>query len=689
MAARPRFPRLRSTTFPLTAAALLACALAAPSCGGGAATTSNTGGNGGNGGGSGNCPSTCAGDTPVCDTDSQTCVGCVTSNDTCGDGQYCNADSQSCSNGCKGDADCSSPLTCDAATHQCVSCTTDAQCEAGFVCGPSGQCVAGCSDSQPCSNGLACCGAVCTDLNNDAASCGMCGKPCVDLENAAEACVAGLCKLDKCDAGFADCNQNADDGCEWDEGVFGPCSCTPGATQDCYTGASGKDVGTCKGGISTCDPTGTQWGPCEGQVTPSFDTCSDGLDNDCDGTPDNAPDLDGDGWTPCQGDCCDVVMVGVCGNPGLVNPGAFEVGGNTVDDDCDGVIDNVLALCDNGLASNSATATDYAKGLDLCASTSESPADKKDLKWGVISAKFSLADGTGTPAAKSKSIRQGFGAITQLAGSSLTVLSTGVAAAKAAPNNSNPTYAAFQGGQDMLPNGTTQDSGVPSDWLAANNNNLPNAPGCPEPQGGTGAHDPVMLKIRVRAPTNAKSFSVSTNFLSSEYPEWVCSPYNDFFLTLLDSAFVPGGGQIANPVDKNLAFYDPPPAGGAVYPVGVNLATGNTGLFNQCQTSATGCGSGAVAGNNTCVSSAELVGTGFDDPNLAAQFAGDPAFCSNNAKFAGGGTGWLTTSGNVKPGETIELRFVVWDTGDQWYDSVALIDNFQWSLDASTPGTHE
>src|SRR5262249_36732590 len=144
----------------------------------------------------------------------------------------------------------------------------------------------------------------------------------------------------------------------------------------------------------------------------------------------------------------------------------------------------------------------------------------------------------------------------------------------------------------------------------ANANNFPNAPGCPDPQGGTTANDPVALKVRVRVPTNAKSFTVATYFFSSEYPEWVCSPYNDFFLTLLDSGFMPGPNEAPNPADKNLAFYDPPPAGGQVYPVGVNLAFGNTGLFTQCKNGPTGCGGGSVPGNcGTCVSTNDLAGT--------------------------------------------------------------------------------
>ena len=58
----------------------------------------------------------------------------------------------------------------------------------------------------------------------------------------------------------------------------------------------------------------------------------DGDDNDCDGTPgpDETDDLDADGYTVCDGDCDEA-------DP-AVNPGAAEVPGNMVDEDCDGVI---------------------------------------------------------------------------------------------------------------------------------------------------------------------------------------------------------------------------------------------------------------------------------------------------------------------------------------------------------------
>ena len=113
------------------------------------------------------------------------------------------------------------------------------------------------------------------------------------------------------------------------------------------------------------------------------------------------------------------------------------------------------------------------------------------------------------------------------------------------------------------------------------------------------------------------------------------------------------------------------------YPVGVNLGHGNTGLFTQCVNGSTGC-SGSPGTISSCVSTDDLLMTGFDD---SASFSCD----SNSLK--GGATGWLTTSGNVQPGEIIKLRIAIWDTSDRNLDSIAIVDGFQWLVDASQPGT--
>lgn len=382
-------------------------------------------------------------------------------------------------------------------------------------------------------------------------------------------------------------------------------------------------------------------------------------------------DNDGDGWTVSQGDCCDVAS-GSCTQPALVNPGAFEIPANSIDDDCNGFVDEARAACDAVLASNASDPFMYAQAIDACQTTIENPLIEQ-RRWGVINTQLLLPDGTGSPAASSRSIRASFGANSTQFGGRFAVLSTGTAAA---PGQTNPGHMAFQGGQVM---GTL--SAFPGDWFSANGNRLPAAPGCPDPTGSA-AQDPIMLKLRIRVPTNARSFSVSTRFFTAEYPEYVCSPYNDFYVVLLDSSFA---GSPANPNDRNLAIYAL--IGGDTVPIGVNLAFGNTGLFQACKNGPTGCAPLATAGTTaTCTGTTDLTGTGFDQVNPPPAFVGVPGYCGQS-DLSGGGTAWLTTRGNVAPGETIELRFALWDTSDGYYDSLVLIDNFEWSTDPTTPGT--
>jgi hypothetical protein len=73
----------------------------------------------------------------------------------------------------------------------------------------------------------------------------------------------------------------------------------------------------------------------------------------------------------------------------------------------------------------------------------------------------------------------------------------------------------------------------------------------------------------------------------------------------------------------------------------------------------------------------ELMGTGFDTSDVGC----------GSSNLEGGGTGWLTTTGNVVPGEIITLRIAIWDTSDELLDSLAVIDGFTWSVDTSDPGT--
>jgi hypothetical protein len=362
-------------------------------------------------------------------------------------------------------------------------------------------------------------------------------------------------------------------------------------------------------------------------------------------------DVDGDGWAPADGDCCETPADG-CTVPALVNPGAFDFAGDGVDDDCNAAVDDGEATCDQALTTNANDPADYAKALDLCAQTVENAA-LAERSYGLIEAQLSLTDGTGVPATASRAIRAVFGGVTVQRGVAMTVLSTGNAAT---PGQINPSFSPFETGTDA---GTT--SSAPGDWLDVNGDTFPTVPGCPA-ASSTAVNDAVMLNLRVRVPTNAQSLRLSMNFLSAEFPEWVCSPFFDLFVALLDS------GATTNPIDKNIASFEL--TGGATVPVSVNLASGNTGLFTQCRNGAIGCG-GTAGTINTCTGTGELVGSGFDQASAGCQMNDD----------VGGGTGWLTIHGNVVPGEIAELRLAIWDTSDHNYDSLVILDDLRWSRD--------
>jgi hypothetical protein len=289
------------------------------------------------------------------------------------------------------------------------------------------------------------------------------------------------------------------------------------------------------------------------------------------------------------------------------------------------------APCDNGLPSDSGVGMQYAAALDLCRTAGET-----GVAWGVISADLTLPSGLGTPAAA------------------------------AAPGQPSPPHVAFQPGLD-----TSTSSIAPADWLAANGGVFPVAPGCPAAVGAI-AHNPVMLTLGIRVPGNARSFSFQVHFLAADFPEWVCSPYNDMFVALLESSFA---GAPPNPADRNLARYTTPQA--TTYPLGVNLAWGDTGLFRQCRNGPTGCAGGIPGTTSSCLGIGGLQGTGMD---LSISDACSPT------SMVGGASDWLGVRGNVVPGETIRLRLALWDTGDPLSDSVVLLDGFAWSRATATPG---
>jgi hypothetical protein len=84
------------------------------------------------------------------------------------------------------------------------------------------------------------------------------------------------------------CLTPGDDDCNGLVNESGPgCSCTPGATQPCYSGPPGTvGVGACKAGVQTCAPDGSGYGACVGEVLPGPEDCSTPANESCSAAPD-------------------------------------------------------------------------------------------------------------------------------------------------------------------------------------------------------------------------------------------------------------------------------------------------------------------------------------------------------------------------------------------------------------------
>ena len=65
---------------------------------------------------------------------------------------------------------------------------------------------------------------------------------------------------------------------------------------------------------------------------------------------------------------------------------------------------------------------------------------------------------------------------------------------------------------------------------------------------------------------------------------------------------------------------------------------------------------------------------------LAYSIQGDYGSCNGGVSktSSGGATGWLTSQAPVKGGEQVTIDFIIWNTGDENYDSSVLLDHLTW-----------
>lgn len=598
----------------------------------------------------------CVGDPggEVCDPVSGDCVECTATDNPCVPGTSCDPVTLTCTAGCTSAADCTNipgkPF-CDPNSEKCVECLGESDCAPGTICS-SKKCLPGCTPTHDCAMGSTCCGAECYDLTSDPLNCGGCDSPCQDLANATESCVATMCTF-ACDGAYADCDGTMMNGCEHNTLADGPCLCTPGAMQACYQGSPGtENVGPCHGGNRVCNAAGTGYGPCVGQVLPQPELCANAIDEDCDAVADNVTDQDGDGWTICNGDCCDAASP-TCPSPKLVNPGALEVVGDGINNDCDaGTSDTVpTAACSTVAKFATVTPTNVANAMDICQTTTANP-PLTSKKWGLISATWLLANGSAPTAAALLDIQNFQAAILQNYGTGGVVphkfaTMAGISTGRMRDKNDAGYVVPVTGTALATDIAFTPVPGAPlGTYLNAHGGNLlPGTCGATICQTGTGAQDSVNLRLQIRVPTNAQGFSYDFRFFTGEYQTFQCTQFNDYFLALLTSSVA------GIPADHNISF----DALGKAVSV-------NNGFFQICGGNGKNC--------NTCPGgTGPLVGTGMDD-------------------VLGGGTEWLTTDAPVTPGETMTLDLQIFDVSDDIYDSNVLLDNFRWALSPVVLGTH-
>ncbi len=184
----------------------------------------------------------------------------------------------------------------------------------------------------------------------------------------------------------------------------------------------------------------------------------------------------------------------------------------------------------------------------------------------------------------------------------------------------------------------------PADFVAPHGGQLPQTRSdCPN---GAGANDSVNLRVQLKVPEFANAFSFDFRFFSQEYRDYTCTVYNDFFIAMLDTSWTSGPGESSIPADKNVSFDS----------FGNYISVNSDQFFQICRSM--NCGRSGV--HYPCPGgTAPLQNTGYHD-SIA------------------GATEWLTTTAPVVPGETITLRFIIWDTSDRLLDSLVLIDNFRW-----------
>jgi hypothetical protein len=369
------------------------------------------------------------------------------------------------------------------------------------------------------------------------------------------------------------------------------------------------------------------------------------------------PDCDGDGYaTPA--DCND--------DNAQVNPEAYDFIGDGIDNDCDGKVDDPVVNCETTPASPPGTPTDFARAADLCAQRSKTNAGTVfdpviKAAWGAVSGTSGTQVNTSTTKTEQVNIVSAFGQNGPQSGTTMFGLSNGPWGAT--DPRSSPA---------LDPAGFHLDDacadiplmGLDCDALTGNS-----------PVGAVSVQDWGELTLWVQVPSNVSGVHFDFMFFSSEFNQWWNSSANDAFFALVSSKELSGANVARDThglaITVNSDFFQLCPAS----PGPAGLATVKSEALQQCV---------GVAGSTTQGIAGTLAGTGYDG---AAVGSNDTVQAVDGSEYIyGGGSGWLTTSFGVTPGEQLQLRIVIMDTFDGLKDSVVLIDNFGWDATQTPVG---
>ncbi|HEY1690555.1 MAG TPA: choice-of-anchor L domain-containing protein [Polyangiaceae bacterium] len=361
------------------------------------------------------------------------------------------------------------------------------------------------------------------------------------------------------------------------------------------------------------------------------------------------------------------------GDGGFGSFGEGGGGGATAQDggSGSGPVDTTPA-CDTSLAIDDPSAADFAQAIGICTTAASKG-------YGLVSATYSKAFGSTAPPHDGQwGLLPSFGsAVKPREGSRLGVLSSGYAreyddsqgqsigSAAQTCGSASLEACCWSGINGACPVGAASDFVNSSPDGPLEGTSYPTGvapPGFPQsgascPQGKT-VNDMIDLKLTLEAPPDATGFRFDFDFYSSEWPNFVCSNYNDAFVAYLTSKGLTDNVSFDaqhNPVSVNNDYFDHCTAG---VPLGCNRTDGNSA---DAPVATSQCASGA----------SELAGTGYAGTKQSLCGQGPDA-------TLGGATGWLTTQASIEPGEQFTLEFMIWDAGDGILDSSVLIDHFVW-----------